>query len=345
MGPVDQRALSVTVWIVVLVVASGLVAHHQGLDHLPASSWPTDRFTYDALYPETPDLLLVGSSRLAFGAVPKMLGECASVPTAASLTQNYGSVVSSAILLREAVAAGGTPEVVVFEVSPEVVSASSPYLTDNLRQSATWHDLGPCVAATNSSAMLSACLRPLVAGLDGLGRYLSGRHRADPHSRWMMQHHGGGQYCFDGPTCKQSNAAVVAGLKQQWDRRAEELPELIASYYKDYALGVGLGHRYLEQSIALARQEGFSLLLLNMPVHDSYQDLIPEEAYARYQEYLASLEGGPVTVIDANRPQLRRDKRLFIDPDHLRPAGARKLTRQLCRTLNLSAPRAAPPRR
>jgi len=338
----DARALSVTLWVVVLVTLAGVVSHRQGLDRIQRSPWPSDTFTYDALHAETPDVLLLGSSRIAFGLSTDIVGACLGPPgdplPTASLTVNHAAVFASAVALREAVARGGPPRLAVMEVGPSVVSAGFPMLAGSVREAARLADMGPCLAELPSTD----CLRPLVSGIEGLGRFLGGRHRADAHSQWMMQFHGGGQFCFDGPACEESNRTIVRKLRRQWDNRsAELLPTLTADHFSDYTVGSGLNHRYLEAAIALAEAEGFPLVLLNMPVHSSYQEQVPADVDRLFRAYLTVLSASPaVTVLDANGMRQFAEQDVFIDPDHLRPSGTRRLSRYLCaQSRPLLAPR------
>jgi len=261
------------------------------------------------------------------------------VKTVVNLAQNYASAFSAPITARQVVELGGPPEQVIVEVSPELVSPTYSYLPDNVRQSAQIRDIVPCLSELGvwrGGGMLDACFRPLLTGVDSLSRYLGGVHDSDPHSQWMMTHHNGGQFCYDTPACRRSNQQSVQKLGGQWDRRSRTVvPYITERYFTEYTLGVGLNHRYLLELFELAEREGFEVILLNLPVHQTYQAQIPTEDYQRFLSYVTELaEQHPqVRFLDGNRPRIQKERRFFVDPDHLHPEGSRRLMTWLCNRL------------
>ena len=68
-----------------------------------------------------------------------------------------------------------------------------------------------------------------------------------------------------------------------------------------------------------------------MPVHALYQERVPPAAQATFAAYLDDLtRDRPVDWYDANTPAWNAAEGIWIDPDHLDPVGAERLSRELC---------------
>ena len=116
------------------------------------------------------------------------------------------------------------------------------------------------------------------------------------------------------------------------------VPIIASTRFARFQVGEGIAHDYLEQLIDWADESGAALVLVNMPVHQTYQQEIPPEMYADFLSYMrATAARRGVRFYDANDGAWQRSRRLFFDPDHLNDDGAVQISRQVCREVVVPA--------
>jgi len=337
MRPTDRRAFSILAWVLVLCGLTLSVSHAANLKYVQEVVWPTDIHAFQHMETGPIDVALIGSSRTTFGLAPTAIDACLGreigrSATTYNLSRVFSSMFTEQGLFRELLVGEKVPEVVVVEVAPEILMDRHHEHTYNMETQASLADLPECLRSVRTVDDLVACARAPLRGIENIALLLEGDYRDVNHLTWMMRYHRGGQFCFGSRACDDHNAAYATRLEPRWRIRVHRiLPTVTATRFGSSRVGEGQGHRALLELIGLARDRGVRLVLLNMPVHQRYQDEIPPEADAAYRDYLDEIaETYGVLWYDANTPAWRGDRESFQDADHLDAEGALKLSTELC---------------
>lgn len=332
--PADRRLIRVLGALVALLLWAQLLSRAAGLKHLGPVRWPTDLYAAALLDEGELDLLILGSSRAAFGLAPTAIDPCLSGALGRparswSWSRANASLWSQRLVAREALRRL-RPRLVVVEVAPEMMNPRHYEQAWNAVTEAEVEDIGACLQGAFDAATVGACFFPLVRPLDNLARTFERAPSAPPQLRWMALHARGGQFCFGSPACVAHNARFEERLRFRWDDRlAEVIPKVRAERFRDYRVGPP----HTDAMLALLAEieaVGARPLLLRMPVHAVYAEQIPTEAEAEFSAYLSSLRaqtGAP--LLDAGG-WWSTERARFHDPDHLSPAGAEALSGALC---------------
>jgi hypothetical protein len=337
-----RHGLATIAWCLGLALALALAVPRLGLGHIQSVVWPADIHAFSQLPGGDVDVAILGSSRASFGLSPsaldRCLGEGLGRPTrTVNLARTFTTGFGAHRTWQTALAGDKRPRVLVLAVGPEFFDERNPQLPASLGQLATLGDLPQTLARVRSLDDLSGALRPLVRGIEVLPIALAHRDDEEAWLRWMMLHHGGGQFCFeDGDAqegCRTNNRSVQTQLRNRWQTAVvDQLPGLAEVRYGDHTLGGGMVEAHTEALLAEARAADVPVLFVKLPLHRTWLDHTPdavESAWSTHMERLGQREG--VALHDAHTRRWITKRSLFIDPDHLGPKGSEALSDEVCR--------------
>ena len=340
MSPTDRRAAAILGWCAAVLGLALLVSDALGLKYNQEIVWPTDLYAFQHIDTGPIDVALIGSSRTTFGLAPTAIDACLSErlgrqTTTYNLARVFASMATERSVVETLLVGPRKPKLAVVEIAPEILADRHHEHTYNTASEAGLREVPECLSMVRSPDDLVACSRPALRGVENLAWLLSGTRTDINHLNWMMIHQRGGQFCFGSPECQEHNQRFGLPLHNRWQMRLEQvLPTLTEDRFGDWEISDGQGHTALLALIAAARTQGYTLLLINMPVHQLYQDKIPPEDYAAYLDYIAEISAQhDVPVFDANTPKWNQSRSRFYDPDHLSPSGALRLSKGLCRRI------------
>ena len=332
----SARGAAVLAWIALGAAYALALSEAAGLKYLQEIIWPTALYTYERAALGGVDVALVGSSRASFGLAPTALDPCLQERLgrpirSVNISRVYADIITERILVRDLLEAS-PPEVLVVEMAPEILNNRHHEATLNMAWNAGWQDTPACLRGARGSGELGVCARPLFRGVENLAQLIHGGYREDDHLSWMMLHHRGGQFCYGSAACEAHNADYRGALSWRWAARAHErLLDITEERFGDWAVGEGDAHAYLLDLLAWAEAADVAVRLVNMPVHALYQERVPPAAQATFAAYLDDLtRDRPADWYDANTPAWNAAEGIWIDPDHLDPVGAERLSRELC---------------
>jgi len=332
------RGLSVLFWLVCFGLSTTAAVDALGLKYVQGIIWPTDLHAY-ALQAEARalDVAILGSSRASFGLTPAVIDQCLEGrlerPTrTVSLARVFGTGHTMRPIYRDLLHEN-PPKVVVLAIAPEALDDTNPKMATSISGTASLPDVPRELAEARDLREGVAALRPVVRGAETLPFYLAGRHREEARLRWIMDHHGGGQWCAGSAACDQQNDDLEAVMSRRWDESMRTvLGAVRMQHFGEYVAGEGRVHRAMLELIAAARADGAQVAIVVMPLHEAFAAEIPEAARARFAatlDLLATEHDVPVYRPDVRR--WARDKRAWVDPDHLARSASLDLSRAVCR--------------
>lgn len=324
-------------WCAVVLALALLVSDALDLKYSQEIVWPTDLYAFQRIDTGPIDVALIGSSRTTFGLAPTAIDACLSEKlgrptTTYNLARVFASMATERSVAEALLVGPRVPKLAVVEIAPEILADRHHEHTYNTAHEAGLSEVPTCLSMVRSADDLVACARPPLRGVENLAWLLSGERADINHLNWMMLHQRGGQFCFGSSVCQEHNQRFEGPLQNRWQMRVERvLPTLTEERFGDWQITDGQGHSALLGLLAAAREQGYDLLLVNMPVHQRYQDEIPPADYAAYLDYIEgfSAQHG-VPIFDANTPQWNQARERFYDPDHLSSSGALRLSQELC---------------
>jgi hypothetical protein len=332
-GP--RPVLPLALACVALLTVANLLSDQLGLKYVQEVEWPTDLATLDALDRQAPDVAIVGSSRSHYGLPPSALDLCLGDALGHPTETLAGNRLAASLYAADAVARDlfdgpRAPRVLVVEVAPESLNANHFQLDYNVASSADVADIPACLADGRPS--WSACARPLVRGVENLAFYLHRPWTDREHVEWMALFHGGGQYCYDNEACLARNNTYDRGHSERWDTRVKRvLPHVRSERFANYEVGTGLPSARFVALLRRARAAGSTVVVVNMPVSETYAAEMPAEAVAAFSAWVtATTAAEGARYFDYDTEEWRGARERFLDPDHLNATGARMLTDRLC---------------
>ncbi len=338
MEETTRAGLGVLLSALLTCLALNLAVDRAGLKYVQGVIWPTDVPAFVQLPEEPIDVAVLGSSRASFGLPPSALDACLSEvldrPTrSVNLGRTFATAYEAEVLYRELLGGARTPAVLVLAAGPEFFDEYNHRRAAGIAAHAELSDLPENLAYAHGLADVYAALWPLGRGAASAAPYLGGRYDIEARLTWLMLHHDGGQFCYGSPECRRQNREYQQLLSGRWDAVVNRtLPTLAEDRFTPYALGSGLVHRRLLSLLSLAGDRGSEVLLLLLPAHERYTEQVPNAALAAFRDYVTMLEDRyDVTVFDGSSRQLREQRRLYVDPDHLNAEGARRLSEAVCR--------------
>jgi hypothetical protein len=341
---VDRRGRAVLLWSLLWTFATTLVTDLGGMRYLQWVIWPTDLYALQRLNEaegEAPvDLAMIGSSRVSYGLSPSMLDPCLSQRLGRPVrSQNLGRAFTTAWSWRSLVE--GTfgqrrPRALLVGMEPEALNGHNHQLSRTLSTETRWSDLPANLGAVRDLHQLYGALWPLFRGPEALGIQLSGMDDEEGRLRWMALHQGGGQWCSGSAACEEANAQLNQIQVRRWRYFMSVRQEKFrAERFGDYVLEGGSAAAAFEELLDWAAQEPpVRVVVLELPFHPVYEELVPSEVQQAYQAWLeAGAARRGYALIRLPQADWHQDRDYWTDPDHLNDWGAEALATALCPTL------------
>lgn len=334
------RGLAVLFWVVLFGCALTLAVDGLGLKYVQGVIWPTDlhRFALREA-PRGLDVAILGSSRASFGLTPAVLDACLESrldrPTrTVNLARVFGTGHTMRALYRDLLHPD-PPKLVVLAIAPEALDDTNPKTAASIAGTAGLADIPRELAEARNLPEALAALRPVARGAETLPFFLAGRHTEEERLQWIMDHHGGGQWCTGSDACDAQNEELASVMGRRWEQAVRNILSTIRDeHFGEYVAGEGRVHRAFLDVVHEARADGAQVAVVVMPLHEKFAAQIPPEARERFAatlELLARDHDLPIY-----RPDVKRwvhDQRSWVDPDHLARGAATDLSRAVCRDL------------
>ncbi len=337
-GPgIDRRGLAVIAWLLGFLVACHVVVELAGLRFMQGVNWPTDLFAFQHLEHVDVDVAVIGSSRASFAISPSAVDACLEqrldrATTTVNLARSFLEIETTSRLLPQLFPDGETPAVLVLAVSEETVDDYTPYASGLLGTYGGLVDIPMALARARDMGDVETALWPIGRPVGSLAMFLARRYRQDDHLRWMMVHHGGGQFCFERKRCEVNNARIMSEFPELWGGRLMRAQRRGAELrFERYGVGEGAAHRAVMDILAWARSREVEVLVVEEPVHWAYRDLVPPEATLAFRAYLDRLADEPgVELLTSARHRQFRGRRLYVDPTHMSELGSELFSDEVC---------------
>jgi hypothetical protein len=249
--------------------------------------------------------------------VPAILARRFAPRPVLNLSYEGGSPANADVLLRYLIARGVKPACVVLDLNPKVFNpADSAYRT-----------LHPALARATADA-LDADDRRLLAlppGRDLNGRIETVADRAWRLYRWRVDLRSA---LFGAPDATSALTAFLQNLTGVTERtRAAHVPtadRFLATYDLTPVDTANVAFHYLGRSAALLERERIPVVVFATPTnHTLLHEYIDDPAYERNVRYeLSAFRSVSGRVLDLDRAM---PGAMFIDNDHLTPAGSERL--------------------
>ena len=340
MSEMGGRGMQIVLWgLAVCLLLYGVQAA-AGLKYVQGVVWPTDLYAFEHGVSGPIDVAVLGSSRASFSVSPSAVDLCLSerlgrATQTVNLARTFATARTTEQLSRALLAGERTPRLVVLAVGPEFFNEYNHQTAVSTAANADLQDLPAELLASRGLADVLGALRPLTRGPENLSLFLAGRHEGEAHLRWMMLHHGGGQFCYDedGGACRTNNAAVMNTLRSRWNLMQTSLiPRVREERFTHYAVGDGLVADAEATFLARTAAEGTQVVLARVPLHHTFAAQIPPEVDALFTAHLEALaaQHPHVSLFVPSDPNWPSTRNRFIDPDHLSDDGSKRFSSELC---------------
>lgn len=251
----------------------------------------------------------------------------ASTGEVVNLAVPLGDLLCSDSILKEVLAQGHQPRIVVVEVCPEFLNAHNAWLEHYLERQLCWHELPRFASELQENQLLGKMaeyrLLPLYAYHKGFWNAWSD----EGEKLWKRLRH-------------QPTAQDSASRRREWERilgtfeqiTPKEKEEKIQSGLKltrtglrDYAVG-GQGAQALQNIIARCREHHCELVLYLPPFPTVHCELYDAGIEQAYQQQLSQVASPSVTFFDGRHTL---HDALFLDSHHANAEGGVRFTEQL----------------
>jgi len=327
-------------WLLFWAVATTFATDALGIRHIQPVVWPTDIYSFERSPATTVDVAIYGSSRASLDVSPSILDDCLSEklgrPTqSVNLARSFATGFSANTLLPTLFDERTPPKVILLAIGPEFLDETNHRLHLDVGFNSALPDVPSQLAAARSVSLAFGAMRPFVRGIESLAIFTTQRHKAEARLRWMMVHHGGGQYCEQGEVCVEQNTAHDAALVGRWDQHlatnvnvAET--ERFSRYDPDGPLVTGNLERFLEW----ATRHDVRVGVVVLPFHELYKRQIPMDVRRAFRGRLSRLaEEHNLRVYDVGALGWGKRRALYLDTDHLNAPGSAVFTRDVCEQL------------
>ena len=342
-----RRGALVILWGLLLSVLLSEAVDRLGLKYVQGVIWPSDLYTFQHMPLPPIDVAVLGSSRASFALPPSALDGCLSQrlqrkTTSVNLARTFATAFTAEDIARELLTDARRPKVLVLGIGPEFFNEHNHQLSASVAAHARISDLPQLLRYSRGLIDVTTALRPLVRSGESLSIFLSGRHQSEHHLRWMMLHHGGGQYCYGTQGCEISNTDLEHNLGGHWNIAVNNmLPRVQQERFSRYAVGTGLIHDRMMSLIRWSVENDVELVIVRLPLHESFLSRIPSEVILANEGYLHQLTSEhDLHVFNGNSPQWSQRRLDYIDPDHLSARAALKFSEQVCEKMLTSILRA-----
>ncbi len=335
-----RHGLAIIAWLLVFCAISYWMVAWAHLKYVQGVIWPTDIYAFQRTDFGTLDVAIMGASRASFGLSPSALDQCLTrklgrQTTSVNLARNSSPIWASNKLVHDLLNDEKTPRVIVLALGPESVDETTPLWAQLVRDFGDLGDIPMGLARARGLSDLLMALRPLVRGPENLALFLSGRFASDRHLRWMMLHHGGGQYCYGNPQCQKNNENISGSLPPWGSKKAmARMARKIHNHFQSYEVGTGEMNRAMLDILDWSQERGVKVALVDMPLHRIYAERIPFQARRAYRSYIDRLaQEHHLPILHSDNPSWLDNRNRFVDPDHLNQTGAYILSNAVCRSL------------
>jgi hypothetical protein len=323
-----RRVLAWMAGVFVLVqLSAGLLLDYRW----PWVRWPSSARALACLKgdrPGGPDIVFMGSSRFGSCIRADVVQPRLRARTADRLVQVVNASVPAAdgyaadYLLKQALAAGSRPALLIVEVAPENLGVLNRFVQLHVQRQVAWHQV-PEIAA--DACMCGQLLRLLQART--LPLHLHRREICRNVWGWLV-----GQVdnmCFSVPDTEppqppQPTANPAVRELQQ------AAADMIANWLKDYR-PCGIAARSLEHLLGRCAARGIAVVLVAPPVCSIHRQQYTEAVNAQFLDYMARLRQCYGCQFVDCRDRLADD--LLIDTHHASATGGWYFSRQLTDTL------------
>lgn len=342
-----RRGAMVVLWGVLLGALLTEATEQLGLKYIQGVIWPTDLYTFQHMPLNPIDVAVIGSSRASFALSPSALDGCLSQglgreTTSINLARTFSTAFTADVIAHDLLSEERQPKVLLLGVGPEFFNENNHQMAASVAANSSVNDLPQTLRHAQGLTGVTAALWPLVRGGESLSIFLSGRHETERHLRWMMLHHGGGQYCYGTKGCVESNSNLERNLAGHWNIATNNmLPRIHEERFKNYVVGDGLVHDRMMSLIDWSTTHNVTLAIIRLPLHDIFLRRIPLEAAQSNEAYLRRLETEHgVPVLNGSSPQWSQRRLDYIDPDHLSARASLKFSEHVCQKMLLNMLRA-----
>ena len=314
-----------------------------GLKYIQGIIWPTDLYTFQSMETGPIDVAIFGSSRASFALSPSAMDACLTdalgrETTTVNLSRTFATAWTADVVVHDLLVGERVPDVLLLGVGPEFFNEHNHQMAPSIASHANVQDIPGLLLEAHGLQRMTATLRPLTRGVESLALFLSARHEVEAQLRWMMLHHGGGQYCYGGEACAVNNAAVKSGLSHRWAAATStQLPRLKEDRFTRYAVGTGPVHAGMRSLIDWSRDNDVLLGVVQLPLHNTFVRHIPESVLDESSRYLMDLTlNDQIPVHRASDVRWIHKRSSYIDPDHLGPNASRLFTEHVCQGMLIS---------
>jgi len=332
-----RHGLALLAWTLVFGLMVTALTDRMGLKYVQGVIWPTDLHTLELRQaPRQLDVAILGSSRASFDLTPAVIDDCLAEQVGRpTTTVNLARVFATGHTmshLYDDLLAHDPPKVLVVGVTAEALDDTNPMMRASVQGSAGVDDIASELLGARSLPQVVAALRPVVRGAETLPFFLAQRHLGEARLSWIMDHHGGGQWCAGSPACEAQNRDLEKVLARRWDRSLQDLPRVGTERFADYNAEKGRAINGLAQLIDAAKQAGVHVILIDLPLHQRFQDEIPQQATDAYEHAITALaKAHEVTLYRPDIDHWTTSRRSWVDTDHLSRLASAELSRMLCR--------------
>lgn len=284
------------------------------------------------------DVLVVGSSRMALAVSPVWVRETVAAEggrelVIVNLSQIGGNAVSSSIVLRDAVRAGGCPGLVLFGLTVGAVNVNSMTLEKTLRVHVSLIDTLRLLPEVDRWSRVDAALAGTLRGYANLYSLVT----QPPFGRraQLAELRGRGSSFFDARHLAREPvrfARLPEGERQEVEAQSAALYQ---DLLRDYEIA-GAPVRYLRRTLELAGRCDSDLVFVRPPASGVLDSWIGDRRRSTFMDLAASLAAGPDVDFyapDAAAAGLDGDD--FENPGHLNIEGAYKFSALLARSVVL----------
>lgn len=334
-----RRGVASLLWFLAMLVGTSVASEAAGLRYVQNIVWPSDIFSFQRGIEGPLDVVTFGSSRGSFGFSPSALDECLGDaldrPTqTANLSRIYSTGLTWNHLAENVLVDDKVPRVLVIGVTAEALNDNNHKNYRIFEVEGRVGDVPEMLAESRDLRTALAALSPVAQGPESLALLLGGRFDNEDRLRWLMTHHGGGQFCFEGAACDEQNETYATLASYRWSKwNAEREGSAAEGRFGSWERGGGLNHRRGVETLEWAKEQGVTVLFVNMPLHPRFFRVIPGDVYAAHLRAFRALEQEGVHVWDANLSPWRAQDEHWLDPDHTSPSGAALLSHELCEQL------------
>ncbi len=336
----SRRGLAVMFWALLFSAMTTMAVRLAGLKYVQGVVWPSDLYAFQQAETGPLDVLVLGSSRASFALPPSALDSCLEQeigrPThSVNLARTFTTATLAHRIVEDLLRPETRPQLLVLAIGPEFFDERNHRQSVNVASSADLADIPGSLVAARDLPTLLAALRPLARGSETLGLYLSGRWRSQPGLRWMMLHHGGGQFCFGHRHCDANNAALSRSLASWWVTAMDVfVPALERERFSHYTVGAGPVHRHMLQLARWARENDAQLVLVDLPRHAEFEDRLPSQVRSDYASAIDRLvQDHGAIYYDGTHDPWPDEREYYVDIEHLNARGAQVFSKEACQDL------------